>query len=104
MAKTAKAAMHSDNLEVVVDRGYLKGEESLACENAGVGVARPKSQISGAKSAGRFGKQDFVYLPSKEVYRCPAGEKLYYRYTAEEGGQNLRRYWTSVCRACPIKG
>jgi DNA invertase Pin-like site-specific DNA recombinase len=26
-----------------------------------------------------IGKQDFVYLPSKDVYRCPAGEKLTYR-------------------------
>jgi hypothetical protein len=34
---------------------------------------------SGAKSDGRFGKQDFVYLPLSNVYRCPAGEKLAYR-------------------------
>ncbi len=25
---------------------------------------------SGATAAGRFGKQDFVYLPDKDVYRC----------------------------------
>src|SRR5262245_1322131 len=30
----------------------------------------------GAKSEGRFGKQDFVYLADENVYRCPAGEKL----------------------------
>jgi hypothetical protein len=34
------------------------------------------SMTSGAKSEGRFGKQDFVYLPAEDVYRCPAGEKL----------------------------
>jgi hypothetical protein len=33
---------------------------------------------SGAKSEGRFGKQDFVYLADEDVYRCPAGEKLKY--------------------------
>ena len=32
-----------------------------------------------------------------------AWHKLTYRYTAEENGQNLRRYWTSACRTCPIK-
>src|ERR1019366_7019744 len=37
------------------------------------------------------------------VYRCPAGEKLTYRYTTEEDGQILHRYWTSVCPICPIK-
>jgi hypothetical protein len=53
---------------------------------------------------GRFGKPDFVYLPAEDVYRCPAGEKLTYRYTAEADGQNLRRYWTSACPICPIPG
>jgi hypothetical protein len=36
---------------------------------------------SGAKSAGRFGKQDFLYLPEEDVHRCPAGEHLKYYYT-----------------------
>ena len=46
----------------------------------------PKPMTSGAKSEGRFGKQDFVYLPTEDVYRCPAGEKLTYRFTREEDG------------------
>jgi hypothetical protein len=33
-------------------------------------------------------------LASEDVYRCPAGEKLTYRYTSEEDGKVLRRYWT----------
>ena len=37
------------------------------------------------------------------VYLCPAGEKLKYRFTAEEQGQKLHRYWTDACHACPIK-
>jgi transposase len=41
-------------------------------------VTLPKPMTSGAKSDGRFGKQDFVYLPAEDVYRCPAGEKLTY--------------------------
>jgi len=36
MAQAAKAALRSDNLDVVADRGYFKGEEILACEQAGV--------------------------------------------------------------------
>jgi hypothetical protein len=27
---------------------------------------------SGAKAGGRFGKQDFAYLPADDAYRCPA--------------------------------
>jgi len=52
---------------------------------------------------GRFGKQDFVYLLTEDVYRCPAGEKLTYRYTNEEDRKALRRYWTTACSSCPLK-
>jgi transposase len=58
---------------------------------------------SGAKSEGRFGKQDFRYDTEQDVYVCPAGERLKYRFTREENGLNLRRYWTNVCGACTIK-
>jgi transposase len=103
VAGQAKEALHTDKLEAVADRGYFKGEEILACEEAGITVTLPKPQTSGAKSKGRFGKQDFVYLPSDDAYHCPAGEKLQYYFTAEENGQQMRRYWTNACRTCPIK-
>src|SRR5215831_19279989 len=38
-----------------------------------------------------------------DVYICPAGERLTYRYTTEENGLVLHRYWTNVCQSCPIK-
>ena len=103
MAQAAKAALRSDNLDVVADRGYFKGEEILACEQAGVAVTLPKPQTSGAKSAGRFGKPDFVYLAKDDVYRCPAGEKLEHHFTADEDGQKMRIYLTKACRTCPLK-
>ena len=103
MAEQAKAALHADDLEAVADRGYFKGEEIKACDDAGVIVTLPKPQTSGAKSDGRFGKQDFVYRPTEDVYVCPAGEKLKYYFTAEENGQQMRRYWTNACRTCAIK-
>jgi hypothetical protein len=75
----------------------------LACEQADITVTMPKPMTSGAKSDGRYGKQDFVYLPTEDVYRCPAGERLTYRYTNEEDGKALRRYWTTACSCCPLK-
>jgi hypothetical protein len=62
-----------DKLEAVADRGYFNGEEILACEQAGICVTLPKPVTSGAKLEGRFGKQDFIYLPDEDVYLCPAG-------------------------------
>ena len=57
----------------------------------------------GPKSEGRFGKQDFVYVPEDDVYRCPAGERLKYYYTNVENGLTLRRCWTNACRTCALK-
>ena len=58
---------------------------------------------SSAKAAGRFGKQDFVYVAVADAYRCPAGEQLTYRFQSEEDGKTIRRYWTSTCKTCVLK-
>ena len=106
LAKAAlrtKDVLSAEHLDVVADRGYFNSPEILACEQANITVTLPKPMTSGAKADGRFGKQDFAYLPSEDVYRCPAGEKLTYRYTNEEHGRTLRHYWTGACRRCPLK-
>jgi len=103
VAKKTKATLQTDALEAVADRGYFSGEEILACDQAGITVTLPKPMTSGAKSEGRFGKQDFVYLPEQDVYRCPAGERLKYYFTNVENGLTLRRYWTNACRTCALK-
>jgi hypothetical protein len=103
MAKQAKAVLGTETLEAVADRGYFSGPEILACHEAGIAVTLPKPQTSSAKADGRFGKQDFVYLPEEDAYRCPAGERLSYRFTSEEDGKMMRRYWTTACQNCSIK-
>lgn len=103
IASQAKAVLGVDKLEAVADRGYFSGEQILTCHNAGIAVTLPKPMTSGVEARGRFGKQDFVYLSDKDVYRCPAGEHLKYYFTATEHGQQLRRYWTNACRTCAIK-
>jgi transposase len=103
MAKQAKHVLDAEHLDVVADRGYFNSPEIMECEQADITVTLPKPMTSGAKSDGRFGKQDFVYLPTEDVYRCPAGEKLTYRYTNEEAGKTLRHYWATACPHCPLK-
>jgi transposase len=103
VAKETKAALQTDTLEAVADRGYFSGEEILACDQAGITVTLPKPVTSGIMAKGRYGKQDFVYLPDADVYRCPAGERLKYYYTNVENGLRLRRYWTNACRTCALK-
>jgi transposase len=103
MAKKTKAVLGTDTLDVVADRGYFKGEEILACEEAGITVTLPKPVTSGVKAKGRYGKQDFRYVAAEDVYICPAGERLVHHFTNQEHGMILHRYWTTVCQYCAIK-
>jgi transposase len=103
MARQTKAALETDSLDVVADRGYFNSEEILACEEAGITVTLPKPQTSGNRAKGRFVKADFRYLADDDVYLCPAGERLKYYYTNQERGLTLRRYWTNACGTCAIK-
>jgi transposase len=104
MSKQAKQTLGTNKLDVIADRGYFDGQEILACAEAGITVTLPKPMTSGAKAEGRFGKQDFVYLPEQDVYRCPSGNLLLYHYSNVENGMTLRRYWsTAACQACAVK-
>src|SRR5262245_30599061 len=101
MAGQARDEMAVETLEVVADRGYYDGEEIKACEEADITVTLPKPMTSGAKAAGRFGKQDFVYVAADDVYRLSrrraANLSLYERRGREDTAplldkrlQNLR--------------
>jgi len=103
MAKQARSAMGSKELTAVADRGYFKGEEILACGQAGITAIVPKPLTSGSKAEGRFGKQDFVYVADDDEYRCPAGQRLIKRFTSVEDGMTLHSYWSSACPGCPLK-
>src|SRR5450631_4524245 len=103
MAEQARTEMGVETLDAVTDRGYYASEEIRACEEAGITVTLPKPMTSNAKAAGRFGKQDFVYVAADDVYICPARERLIYRYTSEEAGKMMRHYWTSACHSCALK-
>ncbi len=103
MAKQAKEAIETDELTVVADRGYFKGEEILACDKAGITTYLPKPQTSGNMAKGMFGKRDFIYKPEDDEYECPAGERLVWRFKTVEKGQTLHKYWSSTCPRCAIK-
>lgn len=104
MASRAKDAMGVERLDVLADRGYFSGEGILACEALGATPFVPRTLTSGAKANGRFGKQDFVYLPHQDVYRCPAGSLLPHHMTVVGRGMTLHRYWDRAsCTGCSSK-
>jgi transposase len=103
MAKKAKETLGVESLEVVADRGYYNGEEVKACEQSGMTPYVPKPNNSSNLKRGRFTKEDFVYEPQKDCYRCPAGKELSYRFNSVEQGRRVRSYEIFGCNSCELK-
>src|SRR5246500_1664520 len=68
MAKQARSATGKEDLTVVADRGYFKGEEILDCDQAGMTPLVPKPLTSNSRADGRFDKRDFVYIAEDDEY------------------------------------
>lgn len=103
MAKQARTAMGVEEIIAIADRGYFKGEEILACREAGITAIVPKTMTSGAKAEGRFDKADFIYDAATDEFQCPAGQRLIWRFSGIEKGMAMSRYWSSHCPRCAIK-
>lgn len=101
MAQAARDAMGKSTLKAVADRGYYSGPQIKACHDSGIATIVPKPTTSNAKAEGRFDKADFIYIARDDEYQCPAGQRAIYRFTREENGLMLRRYWSSSCPKCP---
>jgi len=103
MATRSHDAMGGGALTVLADRGYFSGEQILACEEAGITTLVPKPLTSNSKAEGRFDKRDFVYNARRDEYRCPAGERAIWRFSTEEHGLTIHKYWPSACPGCTLK-
>ena len=103
MAVAARHAMAADQFGAIADKDYYRGEEIVACEEAGISVIVPKPITSNAAARGRFDKADFGYDGAQDVYLRPAGEQLAYRSTSQQDGKAIRSYWSGACVDCVIK-
>jgi hypothetical protein len=103
MANLARDAIGTQELTAIADRGYFNSEEILACHESGINVVVPKTVTSTATAHGRFGRADFIYDAEKNEYRCPAGQRLIWRFATIEHGLKLHCYWSSHCKSCSMK-
>ena len=102
-AVSAKAVIGTDTLDVVADRGYYSGTEILDCETSKITTYIPRIHTSGSLKKGLFSKRDFKWIAEDNEYECPAGERLIWRFTTEEHGKVIDKYWSSNCPTCTIK-
>ena len=103
MAQSTKEMLGQTELQVVADMGYYNHEELKQCEEAGITAYVSKPIVSKNTARGLFGKEKFVYEADGDCYRCPAGERLDFRFESEEDGKKFRYYWTKACPGCALK-
>jgi transposase len=103
VALAAKANLELNQTEVVADAGYYNAAEVSRCEEHGITPYIPKSDTSANTARGLYGKSQFKYDPKNDVYVCPAGAQLTYRFSTYELGRGLRYYRAKGCKTCALK-
>jgi hypothetical protein len=103
VALAAKANLELQQAEVVADAGYYNAAEVERCVEQGLTPYVPKADTSANTARGLYGKRRFRYAEKKDVYVCPAGAALTYRFSTYELGRDIRYYRASGCRRCALQ-
>ena len=103
VALEAKANLEFKQAEVVADAGYYNAAAVSRCAEQGITAYVPKADTSANTARGLYGKSRFKYDEPKDVYVCPAGAALTYRFATYELGRELRYYRASGCKTCALK-
>ena len=103
VALAAKANLEVKQTEVVADAGYYNTSEVSRCAAQGITAYVPKADTSANTARGLYGKSRFKYDAAKDVYVCPAGAELTYRFATYELGRELRYYRANGCKGCALK-
>jgi transposase len=112
MSKSTKEALGVDRLDVTADSGFASAVQIKECVDSGITPYLPTGKVDGSNfGAGvrvpdpaSFGKDRFAYDGEKDVYVCPAGKELTFRYaTTGHGGKVSRLYRTGACKTCPFR-
>ena len=103
IALAAKANLALQQAEVVADAGYYSAAEVSRCVEQNVTPYIPKADTSANTALGLYGKSQFKYDSVNDVYVCPAGSPLTYRFATYELGRELKYYRASGCQQCVLK-
>jgi transposase len=103
-ACAAKEVLGVKKIDVVADKGYYKGEDIKACDDAGISAYVACPQRGSAVKNGFFRKDEFHYDAERDEYLCPGGHFLQptYRNTGN-GTVHIHYLNRSACRGCPLK-
>ncbi len=104
VSKLAQTALRRNDITVIADKGYYSRQDIKDAQDTGVTALVPKTDTSGSEKNGLFNRSLFKYERERDVYTCPAGNELQYRFLTVEKGQSLKVYFNcTACRDCTIR-
>jgi transposase len=103
VALEAKQNLELKQADIVADAGYYNASEVSRCVEQGLTPHLPKVDTSANTKLGLYGKSRFQFDAQKDVYVCPAGAKLSYRFSTYELGRELKYYRARGCQQCVLK-
>lgn len=103
MALQAKEHLAVQQTEVVADAGYYNASEVSRCVAQNIQPLIPKADTSANTARGLYGKSQFKFEAQRDVYVCPAGGELTYRFSTFELGRELKYYRATGCKNCALK-
>jgi transposase len=102
MARAAQSQIGSST--VVADAGYHQRGQLAQCEQAGITTYVPAPGTNSGRTADGqtvYPKEAFTFDPIKNVYVCPAGQRLPLSGTGEKHGKACAYYaHLAACAAC----
>ena len=103
VALEAKTNLDAKQAEVLADAGYYNAAEVSRCVEHGLTPYIPKADTSANTARGLYGKSQFKYDAAQDVYVCPAGAALTYRFATYELGRELKYDRATGCKTCALK-
>jgi len=103
MVERSKEALGVEELNVLADTGYSKGEEINASEKAGATCFIPKAKPAHQPENGSFNRENFKYDAESNTYICPAGNIMPQVRTRKRDGFKVYAN-RAACKECPVKG
>jgi transposase len=103
LAKEAREILEVEHLDVTADKGYYNKTEIAKCEQNNIGCYVPEPEKSQNKALGLFTEKDFQYDSIKDIYLCPARQRLTFHYQIVKGNKAERVYETNYCKECLLR-
>ncbi len=77
----------------------------LKCDTVGITAYVSKPLTSANTAQGLYGKERFRFDTQKNVYVCPAGSELSYRFSTQEKKRPIHCYRATIasCRSCAVR-